>query len=140
MTVGEVADILLRDYAVSDALNLDGGCSTTMAMQDPVSGESRIVNEPSDNLLGRGRPVGSSLAVLARPILDRTMRPAIARTTTNTIVISWPATSAGWHLQQSLQQDSGEWSDVGAIPEPAGDAMEVILESREQTMFYRLVR
>ena len=57
MSVGEVADVLIRDYGVYQALNLDGGGSTTLAM------DGALVNVSSDN--ARGRSVGSSLAVFA---------------------------------------------------------------------------
>ena len=66
MTVGEVADLLIRDYRVEHALNLDGGGSTTLAMEDPVTHVRSIVNNSSDNPAGRA--VGSSLAIFARPI------------------------------------------------------------------------
>ena len=65
MSVGEVADVLIRDYRVEQALNLDGGGSTTLAMEDPVTQVRSIVNRSSDN--PDGRAVGSSLAVFARP-------------------------------------------------------------------------
>ncbi len=64
MSVREVADLLLRDYGVSDALNLDGGGSTALAMEDPPGRGGRVVNVPSDN--PGGRAVGSNLAVFAR--------------------------------------------------------------------------
>jgi hypothetical protein len=64
LKVGEVADILMNDYNVWNALNLDGGGSTTMAMEDPVSHLGVIVNTSSDNPAGRS--VASSLAVFAR--------------------------------------------------------------------------
>ncbi len=75
MTVGEVADLLIEDYRVADALNLDGGGSTTLAMQDPVTRRGRIVNVSGDN--PRGRAVGSSLAVFANslPIPDKPDQP-----------------------------------------------------------------
>jgi exopolysaccharide biosynthesis protein len=57
MKVGEVAEMLIRDYGVYEALNLDGGGSTTLAIRD------RIVNISSDN--PAGRKVASSLAVFA---------------------------------------------------------------------------
>ncbi|MEO8594172.1 MAG: phosphodiester glycosidase family protein [Candidatus Solibacter sp.] len=57
MRVGEVADVLIRDYGVYQALNLDGGGSTTLAL------DGRMVNVSSDN--PKGRSVGSSLAVFA---------------------------------------------------------------------------
>ena len=57
LTVGEVADILIKDYGVNNALNLDGGGSTTLAI------DGAIVNVSSDN--PEGRAVASNLAVFA---------------------------------------------------------------------------
>ena len=65
MRVGEVAGVLVKDYGVWNALNLDGGGSTSMAMEDPVTHTATLVNTSSDNPAGRS--VGSSLAVFARP-------------------------------------------------------------------------
>ncbi|MEZ5318737.1 MAG: phosphodiester glycosidase family protein [Vicinamibacterales bacterium] len=65
MTVGEVATWLVERYDVRDALNIDGGGSTSLALQDPVTGTVALVNTSSDNPAGRA--VGSSLAVFARP-------------------------------------------------------------------------
>ncbi len=65
MTVGEVARTLIDDYGVWQALNLDGGGSTSMALQDPITHTWSLVNAASDNPAGRA--VGSSLAVFAQP-------------------------------------------------------------------------
>lgn len=62
-TVGEAADFLIANYAVWDALNLDGGGSTSLAMEDPVTHEGRLLNTPSE--VPQGRAVGSSFAVFA---------------------------------------------------------------------------
>lgn len=64
MRVTEVAELLVKDYGVWDALNLDGGGSTSMALEDPATHETTLVNASSDNPAGRA--VGSSLAVFAR--------------------------------------------------------------------------
>ncbi|MDQ2949790.1 MAG: phosphodiester glycosidase family protein [Acidobacteriota bacterium] len=66
MALGEVADLLIQDYGVFNALNLDGGGSTTMAMQNEITGLGSIINVSSDN--PNGRAVGSNLAVFAEPI------------------------------------------------------------------------
>jgi exopolysaccharide biosynthesis protein len=66
MQVGEVADLLVRDYRVYNALNLDGGGSTSMAMEIPMTHQGAMVNKSSDT--PDGRAVGSSLAVFARPL------------------------------------------------------------------------
>jgi phosphodiester glycosidase/flagellar hook capping protein FlgD len=65
MTPFEVAELLRASpYNVYEALNLDGGGSCTLAMEDPVSGSDAIVNVPE----GAPRSVGSSLALFASPI------------------------------------------------------------------------
>lgn len=63
MSVGEVADLLISDYGVYNALNIDGGGSTTLAMEHPLTHARSIVNVSSDN--PSGRMVASSLAVFA---------------------------------------------------------------------------
>ncbi len=64
LRLGEVAELLIGSYGVWDALNLDGGGSTSMAMADPATGEATLVNTSSDN--PSGREVATSLAVFAR--------------------------------------------------------------------------
>ena len=63
MTVSEVADYLLG-HGVYNLLNLDGGGSTTLAMEDPLTRVDSVVNA----VAGSGRYVGSSLAVFAAPV------------------------------------------------------------------------
>lgn len=65
MRLLEIADMLVRDYQVWDAINLDGGGSTTMAWQNPVTGIAELLNVSSDS--PGGRAVATSLAVFARP-------------------------------------------------------------------------
>jgi len=48
---------------VWNALNLDGGGSTTMAWTDPATGSASVMNTSSDN--PDGRSVATSLAVFA---------------------------------------------------------------------------
>jgi hypothetical protein len=134
MTVGEVADVLIEDYQVWNALNLDGGGSTTLAMQDPETGEGRIVNMPSEGPMGRA--VGSNLAVFARPLVpkcDVTVRG-------DKVIISWPAPSTGWRLQESPDPNFTRWRDVPALPKQVGDRMQVILNQQGPREFYRLRR
>ena len=64
MTVADVAAMLIRDYHVWNALNLDGGGSTTMAWENPDTGAVELLNVSSDS--PDGRSVASSLAVFAK--------------------------------------------------------------------------
>jgi exopolysaccharide biosynthesis protein len=61
MNLVEISNLLKNDYGVTDAVNLDGGGSTTMAFANPVP---HVLNRPSD---GTERLVGNSLAVFAVP-------------------------------------------------------------------------
>jgi exopolysaccharide biosynthesis protein len=67
MSLPEAADLLIREGAYQ-ALNLDGGGSTTLALEDPATHSRSIVNISSDNPAGRS--VGSSLAVFASPAVQ----------------------------------------------------------------------
>ncbi len=64
MRLDEVAAVLIKDYRVWNAINLDGGGSTTMVWQDPATGVPTVLNTSSDS--PDGRSVASSLAVFAR--------------------------------------------------------------------------
>lgn len=61
MTLPELA-ALMRDLGATEALNLDGGGSTTMAISEGA-GRTRTVNQPSDST--GERPVANALAVAA---------------------------------------------------------------------------
>ena len=67
LSTADLADEMLR-LGCRDALNLDGGGSTTMVLRDPATGRERVVNYPSDGHdllipLSIERPVASTLGV-----------------------------------------------------------------------------
>ena len=67
LSTREAADLLARDYQVVDAINLDGGGSTTLCLADPAP---RVANVTVgiNNVPGTLRPVGSNLAIFATPL------------------------------------------------------------------------
>jgi hypothetical protein len=132
MAVGEVADVLINDYQVYDALNLDGGGSTTMALQDPLTQTGRIVNVSSDNPLGRAS--GSNLAVFARPAMFLTCTTIASKR----IMLSWPSFPPGWRLQES--SDFAHWTTVSKVPQQVGNHVQIVFLPREGNRFYRLTR
>lgn len=135
MTVGEMADVLIRDYQVVDALNLDGDGSTSMAIADPVA---RLVNVPSDGV--RGRAVGSSLAVFARPLVVPALRLRVDPSGDGSVIASWPAANLGWEFQRSMALIGAAWYKVEAEPVRGGDWLEVVVPAGEAPGFYRLAR
>lgn len=58
MTIQELGDLML-DLGVHNAVNLDGGGSTTLAARRPGTAEAELINRPSD---GSERVVANSLA------------------------------------------------------------------------------
>ncbi len=62
MTTRETA-ALLRDLGARDAMNLDGGGSSALAVRDPATGTVRVLNKPSDPT---ERPVADVLALTGR--------------------------------------------------------------------------
>jgi len=137
LTPGEVADLLIQDYHVIDALNLDGGGSTSLALQDPATGIGGIVNSSSDNPAGRA--IGSNLAVFAQPDPDSPIwLAARVDTAGNGLIISWRAPAPGWHLEQNPGLDPAEWTEVHASVQSTGNRLEVSVPTDERARFYRL--
>jgi exopolysaccharide biosynthesis protein len=62
MSLRETADVMLK-YGATEAVNLDGGGSSMIAIRDPKSGELKILNQPSD---GRERSVANVLGVTVK--------------------------------------------------------------------------
>jgi hypothetical protein len=75
LKVREMADVLIR-FGARDAINLDGGGSTTFVMDEPATPENdpKVMNLPCDPFSkekegkehGKERPTGNNLAVFAR--------------------------------------------------------------------------
>jgi hypothetical protein len=70
MRTDEMAQLFL-DFGVDDAINLDGGGSSTLVFADGPGGSARAVNSPSDNATtytaGTQRSVGNHFGVYATP-------------------------------------------------------------------------
>jgi exopolysaccharide biosynthesis protein len=62
VSLDELAEIMLK-LGCTDAVNLDGGGSSTLVLRDPETGELKTANHPSD---GRERAVANVLGVRIR--------------------------------------------------------------------------
>ncbi len=86
MTVSEEVDYLLAGgFGVDSLLNLDGGGSTTLAMEDPLTHVGSVVNG-----IGAARFVGTSLAVFASPVPE----PSVA------MLCALGMACIGWRIRQ----------------------------------------
>ncbi|MBA3482908.1 MAG: phosphodiester glycosidase family protein, partial [Pirellulales bacterium] len=65
LTITELADLLIR-HGARNAINLDGGGSTTLVLDDPMTplNDPQVINVPSDM---QERAVANNLAVFAAP-------------------------------------------------------------------------
>ena len=88
MKTTEIADFLIKHFDARDVLNIDGGGSTTLVLDDTDDGRAnaRVVNSPSDGSTpqkaGNERLVANSLAVFAEPnreyvLLEPAPRPEV---------------------------------------------------------------
>jgi len=120
MRVGEVADLLISDYHVYNALNLDGGGSTTMALEDPATHAGWIVNVSSDNL--NGRSGGSNLAVYSDGVAPTTRATASPGPNANgwnrtnvTVTLDAADNPGGWVDQVHYSLDGAQKSDPQVV-------------------------
>lgn len=66
LTVLEMADLMIY-YGGDNAINLDGGGSSTMVIQDPKTGAYKVMNSPIDaGIPGRERAVGNHLGIIIK--------------------------------------------------------------------------
>ncbi len=67
VTLAELAEILIQ-FKAYQAMNLDGGGSSTLAIEGP-DGAPTVLNSPIDSgIPGRERPVGNHLGIYAKPV------------------------------------------------------------------------
>lgn len=69
-TLAELAEIIIA-YNGHDGMNLDGGGSTTLAMEGK-NGRAALLNSPiHQRIPGRQRPVANHLGIFASPVVDQ---------------------------------------------------------------------
>lgn len=65
VTIQEMAELMMF-YGGDNAINLDGGGSSSLVIQDPKTHQYHLYNSPIDNYLpGRERPIGNHLGIFA---------------------------------------------------------------------------
>jgi hypothetical protein len=64
---------------------------------------------------------------------------SLSASSTNTVVLSWPASATGFVLQENTGLLVGQWIDSTNQVNQAGASQEVVVPSAEGARFYRLV-
>ncbi len=126
-----------QSYSI-DWFTMDGGGGTSTGGVYAVSG---TIGQPDAGTLSGG---SYTLAGGFWGILSAVQPPgaptlAIARTTTNTVVVFWLSPSAGFTLQQNTNSVSSvNWSNVLDTPADDGTTKTVIVNPPTGNRFYRL--
>src|SRR6185436_7177163 len=64
----------------------------------------------------------------------------IARTATNTVVVSWPSPSSGFSLQQNTELNTTNWTVPAEPVSDNGIVKSIVLNPPTGNRFYRLIR
>jgi hypothetical protein len=104
---------------------------------DAVTGNpaiSKVINTSSSTATIGGLGVPEVIQLAFRAILS------LRLTETNTVLISWPAPSAGFELQQNADLGATNWVAVSTAPATVGSEKQVIVPTSAGIQFYRLRR
>jgi len=126
-----------QSYSI-DWFTIDGGGGTSTGGVYSVSG---TIGQPdAGHMAGANYAIDggfwsltSAVQTPGSPLLT------IARTTTNTVAVSWPSPSTGFTLQQNTNGiGTPNWSNVTTTPTDNGTIKYVIVNPPAGNRFYRL--
>ena len=121
-----------------DWSTIDGGGGTSTGGVYSVSG---TIGQPDAGLLSGGNFTlqGGFWGIIAGVQTPGAPLLSILRTTTNTVVVSWPSPSTGWDLQQNTNSvGSLNWSNVTSGIQDDGTTKTLIANPPTGNRFYRL--
>jgi hypothetical protein len=119
--------------------SIDGGGGVSSGGEFSISG---IVGQPDAGIMTGGEFAleGGFWGVIldvqtpGSPPLNITLTP------TNTVVLTWPAASTGFALQQNTDLSTVNWQPVTNAVSVVGDMNQVIIDSPPGNDFFRLVQ
>jgi hypothetical protein len=127
-----------NDYCVTIAYSGTSVPLWTNSYGFGQNGEARaLAVDGSGNVFATGTSGGDYVTIKyssAGPLLT------IARTTTNTLAVSWPSPAAAFTLQQNTNVATTNWTAVGPTPADDGTNKTVVVDPAGGNRFYRLFR
>lgn len=140
-----VALVVLAATAIATAQNyhldwftVDGGGGTTTGGVYSVTG---TIGQPDAGMTLRGGDYsleGGFWGVIAAVKAPDRKWLSIARTATNSVIISWPSPSSGWTLHENSDLKPVSWSEVLTTPNDDGTTKSVTIAPPGAKRFYRL--
>ena len=126
-----------QNYSI-DWFTIDGGGGTSTGGVYTVSG---TIGQPDAGHMSGGNFTidGGFWGIIAAVQTPGAPTLRVVRTTTNTVVLAWPAPSTGFSLQQNASVDnSGGWGSVTNSNTVVGSENQVIISPPVGNRFYRL--
>ncbi len=136
--LGLTCNVLAQNYSI-DWYTIDGGGGTSTGGVYSVSG---TIGQPDAGALMSGGNYTLQGGFWAIQAVQTPGAPllSITRTTTNTVVVSWPSPSTGWTLQQNTNSISSvNWSNAPAATDN-GTTKSLVVNPPTGNRFYRLFK
>ena len=127
--------LAVAQYSV-DWFTIDGGGNESTGATYSVTGtigqsDAGTLSGGSYSLIGGFWGLADNSATITAPILD-------IRLSFPNVILSWPAPSTGFVLEQSSTVSSPVWTPVGATVVVVGDRNTVTLRASATARFFRL--
>jgi hypothetical protein len=129
---------LAQTYSI-DWFTIDGGGGASTGGVYSVSG---TIGQPDAGVLigGSFRLDGGFWGIITMVQSPGSPLLRIQSTTTNSVIIAWPAPSTGFLLQQNSSLSAIGWLSVTDTAVTVGSEKQVMIASPRGNKFYRLVR
>jgi len=130
------AAVSAQNYSVDWYVVAGGGGISTHG-QYAISG---TIGQPEAGAMNGGNfsLTGGFWGLLAVAPMAGAPLLSIARTPTNTVVLSWPSASTGFVLQQTSTLAPANWSDASQAPVDDGVTRSVVISPPTGNQFFRL--
>jgi len=125
-----------QTYSI-DWSTIDGGGGTSTGGVYTVSG---TIGQPDAGRMSGGNFTldGGFWGIVAAVQTPGAPSLRIFLTSTNTVVVAWPATSTGFSLEQNAVLGTTNWVNVATTPAVVGSENQVIVSPPAGNHFYRL--
>jgi len=134
--VSTVSASRAQSYSI-DWFTIDGGGGTSTGGVYSVSG---TIGQPDAGHMSGGNFTldGGFWGIIAAVQLPGSPLLRIVLTTSNAVVVAWPAPSTGFALQQNGVPNAGGWASVTNTVNVVGSENQVIVAPPTGNRFYRL--
>ena len=127
-----------QNYAI-DWYTIDGGGGTSTGGVYAVSG---TIGQPDAGTMSGGQYTlsGGFWSVVSAVQMPGAPFLSVFLTSTNSVVVSWPAGVSGFVLQQNPDVGTANWKNVSQVPADVGTNKVVVVKPPVGNLFFRLAK